>query len=87
MLYYTSLNKNLSTRHFKEQKIVTKYHQNAAFKQGRIHGYPSRVRVGRGIDGEGHCGIWAGAVSSKRRKRKMGTDRQTDGWSDGQSGV
>ena len=23
-------------------------------KQGRIHGYPSRVRVGRGSDGNGH---------------------------------
>ena len=37
-------------------------------QQGRIHGYPSRVRVGRGSDGEGHWGIWAGAVSSKRSK-------------------
>jgi len=37
-------------------------------KQGRIHGYPSRVRVGRGSDREGHWGIWAGAVSSKRSK-------------------
>ena len=27
-------------------------------KQGRIHGYPSRARVGRGSDGEGHWGIW-----------------------------
>ena len=27
-------------------------------KQGRIHGYPSCVRVGRGSDGEGHWGIW-----------------------------
>ena len=37
-------------------------------KQDRIHGYPSRKRVGRGIEGEGHCGIWAGAVSSKSSK-------------------
>ena len=35
-------------------------------KQGRIHGYLSSVRVGRGSDGEGPLGIWAGAVSSKR---------------------
>ena len=32
-------------------------------KQGRVHGYLSRVRVGRGSDG-GQWGIWAGAVSS-----------------------
>ena len=37
-------------------------------KQGRIHGYPSRVRVGRGSNGEGHWSIWAEAVSSKRSK-------------------
>ena len=36
-------------------------------EQGRIHGYPSRVRVGRSSDGEGHWGIWAG-VGSKRSK-------------------
>ena len=48
---------------------------------GRIHGYPSRVRVGRGSDGEGHWSIWAGAMSSKRSKTpkgKMGIDRPTD---------
>ena len=33
--------------------------------QGRIHGYPSRVWVGRSRAGEGHQGIWAGAVCSK----------------------
>ena len=32
-------------------------------KQGRIHGYLSRVQVGRGSDGEGHWGILAGPVS------------------------
>ena len=56
-------------------------------KQGRIHGYPSRVRVGRGSDGEDHWGIGAGAVSSKRsvtpKKVKWGsTDRWTDGRTD-----
>ena len=38
------------------------------FKQGRIHGYPSRVQVGRSSAGEGHLGIWAGAVASKISK-------------------
>ena len=37
-------------------------------KQGRIHGYPSRMRVGRSIAGEGHQGICAGAVCSKSTK-------------------
>ena len=38
-------------------------------KQGRIHGYPSRVRVVRGSDREGHRAIWVGAVSSKTPKK------------------
>ena len=42
--------------------------QNNRTKQGRIHGYPSHVRVGRGTDGEGHWGIWTGAVGSKCSK-------------------
>ena len=29
-------------------------------EQGRIHGYPSRVRVGRGSDREGHMGRSSG---------------------------
>ena len=37
-------------------------------QQGRIHGYPGLVWVGRGTDIEGHLGIWAGAVGSKRSK-------------------
>ena len=37
-------------------------------KQGRMRGYPSRVRVGRSSAGEGHYGIWAGAVGSKNSK-------------------
>ena len=32
-------------------------------KQGWIHGYSGRVRVGRGSDGKGHWGIWAREVS------------------------
>ena len=39
--------------------------ENATEKeQGRIHGYPSRVRVGRGRNW-GHQIIWAGAVKPK----------------------
>ena len=38
------------------------------FEQVWIHGYPSRVWVGRGGDGEGYWGIWAGAVSLKCSK-------------------
>ena len=34
-------------------------------KQGRIHGYRSRVRVGRGSI-LGQWSIWAGAVRSKK---------------------
>ena len=30
-------------------------------EQGRIDGFPSRVRVGRSSAGEGHESIWAGA--------------------------
>ena len=33
-----------------------------AREQGRIHGYPSRVRLGRGSDRKGNQGILAGAV-------------------------
>ena len=38
-------------------------------KQGRIHGYPSRVRVGRGHIW-GYLIIWAGAVRPKTAKKK-----------------
>ena len=34
-------------------------------KHGRIHGYPSRVRVGRGSDEIDQLGSWAGAVTPK----------------------
>ena len=40
-------------------------HEIAGHKKDRIHGYPSRVLVGRGSDGEDQWDIWAGAVSSK----------------------
>ena len=34
-------------------------------KQGRIYGYPSRVRVARGSDEIDQLGSWAGAVTPK----------------------
>ena len=49
-------------------------------KQSRIHGYPSRVRMGKSSAG-GHQSIWAGAVGSKSsktpKKVKKGTNRPT----------
>ena len=48
-------------------------------KQGRIHGYPNHVWLGRGSDGEGHWSIWA-EVMSPKRSTKGRTDRRTDGW-------
>ena len=38
-------------------------------KQGRIHGYPSRVRVGRS-SAEGHLGIWAGAQKAQKAQKR-----------------
>ena len=48
-------------------------------KQGRIHGYPSRVRVGRGHNWV-HQTIWAGAVRSKKKNiiGKVKCDRPTN---------
>ena len=48
-------------------------------KQGRIHGYPSRVRVGRGCYW-GYQIIWAGAVRQKIAKtpKKVKCARRTD---------
>ena len=58
-------------------------------KQGRIHGYPIRVRVSRSSAGEGHQSIWAGAVGSKSSKmpKKSKGDRPTNGPTDRHSGV
>ena len=57
-------------------------------KQGRIHGYPSRVWVDRGRIW-GHLVTWAGAVRAKTAKTKKctrridgPTDRQTNGRTD-----
>ena len=59
-------------------------------KQGRIHGYPSRMRVGRGSDEINQQGSWAGAVTPKppinadKAKCYRRTDRPTDGPTDRQ---
>ena len=52
-------------------------------KQGRIHGYPSRVQVGRGHNW-GHQIIWAGAVKPKipKTQKKVKCDGPTDGRTD-----
>ena len=53
----------------KEKKRKRKKKENQKKrKQGRIHGYPSRVRVRRSSTGEGYLGIWAGAICSKSSK-------------------
>ena len=60
-------------------------HEHVSYKEeGRIHGYPSRVRVGRGRIG-GHWIIWAGAVRPKtaKTKKKVKCDGLTDGPTDG----
>jgi len=52
-------------------------------KQGRIHSYPSRIRVGKDSDEIDQLGNWAGAVTPqttrKRQKSKVfSTDQPTD---------
>ena len=64
-------------------------------KQGRIHGWPSRVRVGRGSDEIDQQGSLAGAVTPKPpinvkkaecyRLTDRQTDRQTDRHTDRQT--
>ena len=53
----------------KEVRVFSYMPDGPNVEQGRLHGYPSRVRVGRGGDGEGHWDIWAGAESSKTPKK------------------
>ena len=73
----------------KMQKLGKVVRLSLTVKQGRIHGYPSCVRVGRGCIW-GHLITWAGAVRPKTTKtpKKLSvtdgqTDRPTDGPSDG----
>ena len=56
-------------------------------KQGRIHGYPSRVRVGRGSDEIDQPSSWAGAVTPKPpvNTKKAKHDGPTDGPTDRQA--
>ena len=53
-------------------------------KQGRIHGYPSRLRVGRGSNEIDQLGSWAGAVTPKPPvdAEKAKCYRRTDGRTD-----
>ena len=65
-----------------------KFVMNKKWKQGRIHGYPSRVRVDRGNDEFDQPSSWAGAVTPKPpinakkakcyRPADLSTDRLTD---------
>ena len=51
-------------------------------KKGWMHGYSSRVRMGRSSAGEGHQSIWAGAVGSKSPKTpKKSNSRKSVRWS------
>ena len=78
----------VQTKPLLESQVVGGTSKAKDCKTEQIHGYPSRVQVGRGSDGEGHWGIWAGAVSLKRSKTpktKMGTDRPTDRPTDGRT--
>ena len=56
-------------------------------KQGRIHGYPSRLQVGRGSDEIDQLGSWAGAVIPKPpiNAKKAKCYRPTDGPTDGRT--
>ena len=49
-------------------KLIRGFQGKIGKKQGRIHGYPSRVPVGRCSAGEGHWSIWAGAMGPKSSK-------------------
>ena len=63
--------KTKSCRSLKVWEMCAPSYGTMCFKQGRIHGYPSRVRVGRGPN-RGHFIIWAGAVrpeTSKTQKK------------------
>ena len=63
------------------QKAGKKY----MYEQGRIHGYPSRVRMGRGRN-QGHHIIWAGAMrpkTIKKKQKKVKCDGRTDKTTDG----
>ena len=49
-------------------------------KQGRIHGYQSWVRVGRGNNKMANPSIWAGALKQEPpvRAENVNEDRRTD---------
>ena len=49
--------------------LLIEMHGYIMHQQGRIHGYPSRVRVDRDCN-LGQCIIWAGAVRPEAAKTK-----------------
>ena len=53
-------------------------------KQGQIHGYRSRVRVGRGGEKKANLSIWVGTVIQMTPiiVEKVSGDRPTDGPTD-----
>ena len=59
-------NKIEITNEFQSENILYR-NQTHTKKQGRIHGYPNHVRVGRSII-RGQKSIWAGAVRLKTAK-------------------
>ena len=79
MVFFTKLKKKKTNSRYLEKP--------SANKQGQIHGWQSRVRVGRGSDEIDQLGSWAGAVTPKppinveKAKCHRPTDRQTDGQS------
>ena len=48
--------------------IIEQLHKKNGNSKIPIEKHLSHVQVGRGNDGEGHLGIWAGAVSSEGSK-------------------
>ena len=45
--------------------FTTKWNTRKTVKQGQIHGYPNRVRMGRGNNEIDQLGSWVGAVIPK----------------------
>ena len=69
-IWYERMRKNIIMRYDQNINVSILKHRLIEMKvKTEQNGYPSRVRVGRGSDKEGHLGIWAGAVSSKCWKR------------------
>ena len=50
-------------------QTTDKFEESLIPKQGRIHSYPNRERMGRSSAGEGHQSIWAGAQRAQKRQK------------------